>query len=169
VAGVGKSTVAEAAGGVLTAAGCVTAVVDTDMLAQFGPPPDARPAAAGFYDELKCVNLATVWANFQAVGARYMVVSAGIDSPRVRDMYVESLPGCEVRLVELTADDDTVRSRLRHRDTGARLEQHLAALTEHRRIPTTGALADFTVANDRAAADVAREILVRAGWADPVM
>jgi hypothetical protein len=25
---------------------------------------------------------------------------------------------------------------------------------------------DFTVTNDRAAADVAREILVRAGWAD---
>jgi len=40
VAGVGKSTVADAIGGVLTAAGFVTAVVDTDALAQFGPPPD---------------------------------------------------------------------------------------------------------------------------------
>ncbi|XVU21006.1 adenylyl-sulfate kinase [Actinoplanes sp. CA-054009] len=38
-AGVGKSTVADALGQVLTTRGCVTAVIDTDMLAQFRPPP----------------------------------------------------------------------------------------------------------------------------------
>jgi adenylylsulfate kinase-like enzyme len=39
VAAVGKSTVADAGGHVLTTAGHVTAVVDTGMHAQFRPPP----------------------------------------------------------------------------------------------------------------------------------
>jgi predicted kinase len=170
VSGVGKSTVAEAAGRVLTAAGCVTAVVDTDMLAQFGPPPESTPAGGRFYfyDELKCANLAALWANFKAAGARFVVVSAVIDSLTLRERYTESLADCEVRLIRLTADDDTVRSRLRQRDTGPKLEQHLRALNEHRRIPTTIGVEDFTVTNDRAAVEVATEILVRAGWADPV-
>lgn len=168
VAGVGKSTVAEAAGRVLTAAGCVTAVVDTDMLAQFGPRPESPPAGGRFYDELKCANLAAVWANFKAAGARFVVVSAGIDSLTLRERYIESLAGCEVRLIRLTADDDTVRSRLRQRDTGPKLEQHLRALNEYRRVPTAIGVEDFTVTNDRAAVEVATEILVRAGWADPI-
>lgn len=168
VAGVGKSTVAEAAGRVLTVAGCVTAVVDTDALAQFGPRPQTHTASGRFYDQLKCANLAALWANFKAVGARFVVVAAVIDSVPLRELYAESLAGCAVRLVGLTADDDIVRSRLRHRDRGPKLEQHLRALNQHRREPTTTAIADFTVTNDRAAADVATEILVRAGWIDQV-
>lgn len=168
VAGVGKSTVAAAAGRVLTLAGRVNAVVDTDMLAQFGPRPASNPSGGRFYDELKCVNLAALWANFKAAGARFIVVSAVIDSSTLRGRYTESLAGCEVRLIRLTADDDTIRSRLRQRDTGATLEQHLEALNEHRRIPTTIGVEDFTVTNDRAAVDVATAILVRVGWVDAV-
>jgi len=168
VAGVGKSTVAEAAGRVLTTAGCVTAVVDTDALAQFGPLPRTHTVSDRFHDQLKCTNLAALWANFTAVGARFLVVAAVIDSVPLRKMYAESLAGSAVQLVELTADDDTVRSRLRHRDTGPKLEKHLRALNQHRPEPTTTDLADFAVTNDRAAADVATEILVRAGWIDQV-
>jgi gluconate kinase len=166
VAGVGKSTVADAAGRVLTTAGHVTAVVDTDMLAQFGPPPGTHLAGGGFYDELKCANLAALWANFKAAGAQFVVVAAVIDSLPLRELYTQSLSGCEVRHVMLTADDDTVRSRLRQRDTGPKLEQHLRGLNKP--IPTATTAEDFTVTNDRAAADVATEILVRAGWADEV-
>ncbi|MCU7728377.1 AAA family ATPase [Actinoplanes sp. KI2] len=161
VAGVGKSTVAAAAGSVLTTAGCVNAVVDADALAQFGPP----PGRARFYDELKCANLAALWENFRAAGARFIVVAGTIDSLSLHKLYADSLAGCEVRLVGLTADDDTVRSRLRQRDTGAKLERHLRALQEHRRTPKTP-VEHFTVTNDRTAIAVATEILVRAGWTD---
>lgn len=164
-AGVGKSTVAGAAGRVLTGGGCVTAVVDADMLAQFGPPPISDPGGH-FYDELKCANLAALWANFKVAGARFVVVAAVIDSLALRELYAQSLAGCEIRLVRLTADDDTVRSRLRQRDTGPKLEQHLNALDGGTRTPTD--VEDFAVINDRAAADVAVEILGRAGWADHV-
>jgi len=99
IAGVGKSTVAAAAGRVLTAGGCVTAVVDTDMLAQFGPPPTSEPGGSRFYDELKCANLAALWANFKVAGARFVVVAAVIDSLTLRELYAKSLAGCEIRLV----------------------------------------------------------------------
>ena len=163
VAGVGKSTVADALGRVLTTAGCVTAVVDTDVLAQFGPPPQA---GGRFYDELKCANLAAVWANFRAAGAQFIVVAAVIDSPALRELYAASLAGCEVRLVRLTADDEVVGSRLRRRDTGAELDQHLRALRERGLEPAPLTVEDLTVANDRAVDEVAQEILVRTGWAD---
>jgi predicted kinase len=166
VAGVGKSTVAQAVGHLLTTAGCVTAVVDTDMLAQFGPAPKTRRGDSSFYDELKCANLAALWGNFKAAGARFVVVAAVIDNRPLRDLYAKSLAGCAIQLVGLTADDDTVTRRLRQRDTGPKLEQHLRALQEHRRKPPTAAIEDFLIVNDRTAADVAGELLVRAGWAD---
>lgn len=158
VAGVGKSTVAEAVGQALTAAGRVTAVVDTDLVAQFGPPP---PAGSRFYDELKCANLAALWANFKAAGARFVVVAAVIDDLSLRRRYVDSLAGCAVQVVRLVADDDLVRGRLRQRDVGPRLERHLHAVEK----PPAITVEDFTVTNDRAPADVAAELLVRAGWA----
>jgi predicted kinase len=166
VAGVGKTTVAQAVGRILTASGCRTAVVDTDMLAQFGPPPSTGPAGVLFYDQLKCANLAAVWANFKAAGARFVVIAAGIDTPAVRDLYADCLKDCEVRLVRLTADDDTVRARLGRRDSGPQLERHLRALDERRHAPTVSASEDFAVTNDRSASDVATEILVRAGWVE---
>ena len=165
VAGVGKSTVAEAVGQVLTEAGHVTTVVDTDLLAQFGPPPTVGPAGGRVYDELKCANLASVWANFRAAGARFVVVAAAVESVAQRDRYKESLAGCDVTVVRLIADVDTVRSRLRRRDTGPKLEQHLRALARREPSPTETAVEDFTVANDRTPAEVATEILARVGWA----
>ncbi|WP_238019932.1 GNAT family N-acetyltransferase [Dactylosporangium sp. AC04546] len=165
-AGVGKSTVADAVGRQLAGAGHVTAVVDTDMLAQFGPPPNVGPAGGRLYDELKCVNLASVWTNFRAAGARFLVAAAVIDSVAQRERYVRSLSGCDVRVVRLIADVDTVRIRLRQRDTGPKLEQHLRTLDEHS--PTASSVEDFTVTNDRTPAEVAAGILVRAGWTGQV-
>ncbi|WP_204342155.1 GNAT family N-acetyltransferase [Micromonospora terminaliae] len=161
VAGVGKSTVADAVGRLLTGAGHVTAVVDTDLLAQFGPPPSP---GGRMYDELKYANLASVWANFRAAGARFVVVAAVVDSMAQRERYEESLTGCAVTVVELIADSDTVRDRLRRRDTGAKLERHLEALA--RQAPGMTTVGDFPITNDRTPAETAAEVLGRVGWVD---
>lgn len=163
IAGVGKSTVADAVGGILSAAGCATAVVDTDMLAQFGPAPRGWPGG-GFHDQLKCVNLAAVWTNFRAAGARVVVVAATIDSADLRARYAASLADCEMRVVRLTADADTVRQRLYQRDTGDTLERHLRALDAREPTADAAHVADFTVSNDRSAVVVARDVLDRSGW-----
>jgi chloramphenicol 3-O-phosphotransferase len=165
VAGVGKSAVSHAVGGLLAASGRRTVVVDTDALAQFGPPPAADGGARrDFYDRLKCQNLAAVWANFRASGAEYAIVAGGIETAELRRQYEAALAGCEVRLVRLTAPLDTVRRRLRARDSGEKLDRHLATLDDQSDRLTAAAIEDFTVANDRALADVAREIVGLAGW-----
>lgn len=164
VAGVGKSTVADAIGRALTTAGRVTAVVDTDMLAQFGPPPSGTRERGQFYDELKCANLAAVWANYKAVGARFIIVAAVIDSLALRKRYADSLADCRVCLVRLTANEDTIRRRLQERDTGSKLERRLRTRDAHRLESTTIVVEDSTVVNDRAVGDVAAEVLIRTGW-----
>ncbi|GIH02471.1 hypothetical protein Rhe02_05380 [Rhizocola hellebori] len=165
VGGVGKSTVADAIGRVLTAAGTAVAVVDTDALAQFGPPPtNAGVPVTGFYDGLKCINLAALWANYKAIGARHIVVSAGIDTAAWRSRFAASLAGCTVQVVRLVAAPDTVRARLRGRDGGLKLERHLTALTEHEAILDAARIEDFAVVNERPPDVVATEIVTRAGW-----
>lgn len=159
VAGVGKSTVADAIGGILTATGLATAVVDADALAQFGPPP-----TRGFHDHLKCANLAAVWPNYRAAGARFVVVSAAIDSASLRDRYAGSLAGCAVQTVRLIAPTDTIRDRLHGRDNGPKLARHLTTLADQEARLSAIALEDFTVANDRPITVVAREVITRAGW-----
>jgi len=147
VTGVGKSTVADAIGSVLTRAGTPTAVIDTDMLAQFGPP----RGDSDFYDRLKCTNLAAVWANFRDAGAHFVVVSAVVDTQARRERYAASLAGCEVRMVRLTAPAEVVRRRLLDRGRGE--------------TPTLSAthadVADFSVVNDRPPEQVAEEVISR--------
>lgn len=169
VAGVGKSTVADAIGGILTAAGFVTAVIDTDALAQFGPPPERdERLGSSFYDELKCLNLAAVWANYKAAGARFAVVSASVDSASLRRRYAGSLAGCEVQMVRLVAATETVRERLRDRGGDVPLERHLRTFTEQEARLAAAAIEDFTILNDGPAVLVAREVITRAGWNGPV-
>jgi predicted kinase len=171
VSGVGKSTMADAVGRVLSSAGLVTAVVDSDGLAQFGPPPASGSALRnGFYDRLKCANLAAVWPNYRALGAEFIVVATGgIESEALRDQYVSSLSDCEVQLVRLVAPTELVRARLRGRDVGATLDRHLTTLQEQEALLDSAGIDDFTVVNDvRPVSDVAREIVVRARWIQPV-
>lgn len=173
VGGVGKSTMIHAIGRVLSGSGRVVAAMDTDHLAQFGPPPrDESSIGVGtaFYDNLKCLNLAAVWANFASLGARFAVVAGGIDSLDLRDRYAEALAGCTVQVVRLTAPIETVRARLRHRAGEASnqwhrsVQQHLAGLAEQAASLDAARVEDFTVLNDRSSEEVAREILDRAGW-----
>ncbi|MEV4343602.1 AAA family ATPase [Actinoplanes sp. NPDC049596] len=162
VSGVGKSTVAQAIGELLTDAGHTTGVIDTDALAQFGPPPS--PANPDFYDALKCANLAAVWVHFRDRGAQFVVVSANIDRAGLRNRYVDSLDGCEVQVVRLTADLDTIRRRLQARDGEVPARRHLNWLADREAALNSLALEDFTVANNDQATTVARLILTQARW-----
>ncbi|NED94169.1 AAA family ATPase [Phytoactinopolyspora alkaliphila] len=170
VAGVGKTTISTAIGRTLGAAGKVTALVDTDALAQFGPALEGKPQVErrAFYDRMKCVNLSSVWTNYKAFGAHFIVVAGGIDSLTLREQYATSLTGCEVKLCRLVAPTATVRQRLHNREEGARTERLLATLTRQEAQFDAAAIEDFFVINDRSATEVAWEILVKAGWVDPL-
>lgn len=162
VAGVGKSTVADAIGGLLTAARHPTAVVDLDALSQFGPPP---PGGSGFYDELRYANLAAVWSTYRGAGAQFLVVSGGIDSRTTRQRYAETLADCELRMLRLVAPLDVIRDRLRGRERGATLDRHLRRLADDHAFLEAADIEDFTVRADGPPDRVALEVVTRLGWA----
>ena len=132
-----------------------TAVVDLDALAQFG-------GGAPAHEDLRRRNLAAVWANYRAAGARYVVISGMVETVEQRTAYGECLAGCDVQVVRLATPLALVERRTAGTVRGPEWELD-AALASHERIERAG-LEDFAVSNDRPLPEVAREIVLRAGW-----
>ncbi len=99
----GKTTVAEAASGLLTDAGIPHGVIDLDWLCQAYPAPPGDP----FNDELAFENLAVVWPHYAARGIRRLVVARVIESPRWRARAEASLPEVTVAVARILASVST--------------------------------------------------------------
>ncbi|MEU4604207.1 adenylyl-sulfate kinase [Kribbella sp. NPDC023972] len=155
--GVGKTTIAQAIGRLLTSGRHPTGLLDLDAISQFGP---AQPASGlRFHDRLRVRNLAAVWTTYREAGAQFMVVSGHVESPELRAAYTESLAECDVQLVRLFTPADVIAERTRTtRGPEWDLATALAQAATHQPIQ------DFTVTNDRTPEEVAADILVTAGW-----
>jgi hypothetical protein len=153
--GAGKTSLGQAIGRLLTDRSLPIAVIDLDALAQFG-------GGAPAHEELRRRNLAAVWANYRWAGAQYVVVSGVIESAAQRAAYAECLVGCAVQVVRVATALDVVERRTAGTVRGPEWELE-AALASHERVERV-ALEDFVVANDRPLAEVAEEIVQRAGW-----
>ncbi len=69
-----------------------------------------------------------------------------------------------MRVVRLTASTPTLEARLRGRDSGHALEEHLSEFAQYAEV-AAGLPADAEVMNgDRSIAEVAQEVLSKAGW-----
>ncbi|MEV5966670.1 AAA family ATPase [Kribbella sp. NPDC051952] len=164
VGGAGKTTIAQAVAGLLTAEQHPTGVLDLDAVAQFGPKragPALHDRAAlpglGFHDQLRVHNLAAVWATYRDVGARFMVVSGPVDTADERAAYTWALEGCDVRVVRLETAPEVIAERTR--DTrGPEWDLQAALAVKHE------AVQDFTVSNDREPEATAVEVLGMVGW-----
>ncbi|GAB3811186.1 hypothetical protein [Kribbella italica] len=153
--GAGKTAVGQAIGALMTGRSHPTAVVDLDALAQFGGGPPV-------HEELRRRNLAAVWRNYRSIGARYVVVSGMVETAERRTAYGECLVGCDVQVVRLATPLALVERRTAGTVRGPEWELG-AALASHERIERAG-LEDFAISNDRPPAEVAWEVVVRAGW-----
>jgi hypothetical protein len=157
--GVGKTTVGQAIGGVLTGAGHTTGLLDLDAVAQFGPKQPASSSGFRFSDHLRIDNLAAVWRTYRAAGAQYLVVSGPIVSAGLRSAYTAALADCAVQVVRLVAAPELIDARTRTtRGPGWDLAAALAAGEAHEPVE------DFVVRNDGVVADTAAEVLAAAGW-----
>ena len=69
--------------------------------------------------------------------------------------------------MRLTASPATILGRLRLRDSGQELEEHLRDSIEMTRVMDREGMEDFAVANDDGSpGQVAQEVLQRVGWID---
>jgi predicted kinase len=160
--GAGKSTVGAAVVEVLGALGDAVAFVDMDAMGVSWP----RPGDDRFNKAIATRNLVSVAANFVAAGVTSLVLAGVIRDETDMARYELAL-GMPVTVVRLVLPSDVIDERLRRRHGDADPD----GLAWHRRhAPELDAVLDrssvpmVTVANTRPAAEVARAVLVAAGW-----
>ncbi|MFT3855510.1 MAG: hypothetical protein QM733_22690 [Ilumatobacteraceae bacterium] len=158
--GVGKSTIAAAINDVLAERRIPNAAVDLDSLVWQWPPDSP------WNHRLMLDNLAAIWPNFAARGVTHLVLARVLEDRAELDDYRTVIPGAEITVCRLVADEVLRVDRLLARmPPGPSRDWHLARTVELDRALDQVAVADLTVRNDaRDIADVALEILAAIGW-----
>jgi hypothetical protein len=160
--GSGKTVVAIEIGHLLEQQGKSAAVVDLDWLGWLPMRSSAVTA-----NELIARNLAAIWPNLREAGMRYAVLARAILGRDGLEGLRAAAPDAGLVVVRLTASPSTIERRLRKRDSGRELEEHLGESTEMSRVLDRAGLEDVAVASDdRSPGEVAREVLQRVGWLD---
>jgi hypothetical protein len=108
---VGKSTIAWEIYTCLTSRSVPTAHIDTDYLGFCSPQ---------FSDRARLVelNVAAMWPNFAAAGARCLIVSGIVISAAHRKRFEAAIPDGQLTLCRLRADPETIRARIVRRAQG---------------------------------------------------
>ncbi len=150
--GVGKTAVAGEVSRLLERSGVPHAMVDVDALSQCFP-------------RLALRNLAAVWSNCRAAGARRLILARVIESRADLGGYRSAVPGARIVVCRLRAPARTLASRIRRREPGAGRAWHLARARELAPLMERAAVEDFVVETaGRSLTVVARDVLGRAGW-----
>ncbi|MGW0228187.1 AAA family ATPase [Actinopolymorpha singaporensis] len=154
--GVGKTTVAWEMFGRLVDSGHWPAFVDLDLLGACWPVPEDDP----YNERMKARNLAAMWQNYRAAGARCVLAAGVIESRDRLALYAGAVPNAVPVLCRLRAGRQELAARIdrRGRERGADLDKltrraaHLSAQLERDDIE------DFCVETDgRGVPEVARE------------
>jgi hypothetical protein len=148
--GTGKTAVLLALGELLEERGEPYALLDLDWLAWLRPAPGTLSV-----HEVLVANLAAAWETFRSAGVETLVLARFVRSADELAAIRGALADVELVAVRLTVPPALQEARLRARDTGRELAQHLAFLAEGE----AELFEDATVANGREPQDVAAEVL----------
>lgn len=113
-AAVGKSTIGWEVAERSRRAGHTTGFVDLQQIGFLHPETEQDPGN----HRLKAANLAAVWANFHAYGARRLVMVGPVERPDQVRRYTDALSPATVMLFRLHAGPDQLRERIRRRGLG---------------------------------------------------
>lgn len=162
--GVGKSTIAAAASELLDRRRVSHALVDADWLRWLYP----RSATDPFETALGLENLAAVWNNYKAAGAKRLILVDVVESREALEACLSAIQGAEVTVVRLCASLQTIHSRLEGRETG-----QSQAWYRHRAVELSG-LMQFNGIGDvlldtegRTVQELAAAMLDSVGWTSP--
>jgi hypothetical protein len=173
---VGKSTIGWDVAEWSRRAGHTTGFVDLQQIGFLHPTPWQDPGN----HRLKAANLAVVWANFHAYGARRLVVVGPVEHHRQIRLHNDALPAATMSLYRLHAHPDQLRERIRLRGLGGGPDiagdelrgQPAAVLARAHEAAVRQAVAleranigDVRIDTDgHGVADLTREIVQSIGW-----
>ena len=157
--GAGKTSVLGEASDILAARGIVHAAIDLDALG-LAHLPSGAPA-----DEVMYRNLRSVCENYESAGVQRLLLARAIESRSELELCRSAVSASATVVCLLTASVATMEQRVRARESGLLQREFVARVTQLNSIIDAAHLHDFTVANEnRPLPDVAREMLVKAGW-----
>jgi hypothetical protein len=156
--GAGKTTVMAEASDLLAAAGVIHAAIDLDGLG-IGHVPE------GAWPDLAYGNLASVWQNYARAGATRLLLAEAVESDEELDRIRSAIPNSEIVVCRLRARLETMQQRVLAREPGMLQSTFVARVAALDALLEAAQLEDFSLSNDEGSiTDVARELLVRAGW-----
>jgi chloramphenicol 3-O-phosphotransferase len=159
--GSGKTAVTIAIGELLELRGQAYALVDLDWLGWVQP----APASSLTQRSVLAQNLRLIWPTFREAGVERLVLARYVEDRPQLEEFRAALPGTDVFVVRLVASQDVIERRLRARDSGAELAEHLAETARFAARGEANALEDAVVENgDRPLSEVAADVLAAAGW-----
>jgi adenylylsulfate kinase len=160
--GSGKTSVAIEIGELLESGETPYALVDLDWLAWLRPAPSSLVTQRSALAD----NLGLIWPTFREAGVTRLVLARYVEDRAQLDDFRAVLPGVELFVVLLVAPHDVIERRLRARDSGAQLAEHLAEAATFAARAAEAALEDAVVENgERPLGDVAEQVLRAASWA----
>jgi predicted ABC-type ATPase len=112
--GVGKSAIGFQVCVTGLQAGLTTGYVDLDQIGFITPALDDDPGN----HRLKASNLAAIWRNYHALGARHLVAVGPVESEAALRAYVEALPAATITLCRLHASRAELTRRIMTRQGG---------------------------------------------------
>ena len=159
--GVGKTTVATAAGQILRERDVAHAVVDLPSIGNSWPRPDDDP----WNEALIRRNLACVWDNFRTAGARRLIVARVLEARSLLRHVETAVAGAEIYVVRLRATLSTVEQRIRRREASGMEDWYLTAARELVPQLEGAQVEDAVVDVDYiSAVDAASAVLAAAHW-----
>ncbi|HUQ40690.1 MAG TPA: hypothetical protein VM030_11100, partial [Acidimicrobiales bacterium] len=118
--GVGKSTIGGEIADLLAELEIPNAFVDLDAVIW------QWPSTSKWNNDLMFSNLSSLWPNFAAHGSTHLVLARVLEDPTDLDRYRQAVPGAEITVCRLVADEDVRRDRLHRRmQPGRLLDWHL--------------------------------------------
>jgi hypothetical protein len=162
--GVGKTTVAFEVCRQLEAGGVAHAMIDTDELDRIYPASPEDPHKTN----LTLSNLEAVWANLRAAGAPRLVltmVAVSLDEELAH--LRAAIPEARGGAVRLRASEGDLLGRVRGREAGSGYGRQAPRTIEQARRMAPEPLGDrlLVETSGRSVVEVAREVLLCAGWA----
>jgi hypothetical protein len=141
-------------------AGVPHAVVTLSDVGRLSPPPDDDE----WNERIAHRNLAALWSNYAAAGSERLLLERVLEGRGLLDRVTEAVPGAEIVVARLCAPLALCRERIVAREAGDP-SWYLGAADYLDGVFESAAVEDFAVDNvDRLPAEVAAEVLRRAGW-----